>query len=381
MRVALFTHSLASDWNHGNAHFLRGLVTELVARGHAVTAFEPEDAWSVANLVAEAGPAALERTRTIYPALDIVRYRREGFDLDGALEGADLVIVHEWNDRALVARIGGHRVAHGGYALLFHDTHHRSVSDPAQMATYDLSGYDGVLAFGRVIRDLYLRHRWARRAWTLHEAADVRLFAPRPAPAPPRDLCWIGNWGDDERSRELDEFLIEPARALGLDGTVHGVRYPDEARRALGRTRLRYGGWLANFDVPAVFARHRVTVHVPRRHYVTALPGIPTIRPFEALACAIPLVSAPWDDVERLFTPGEDYLVARDGAEMKRHLRAILADGAYAASLAAHGRRTILMRHTCAHRADELLAIARELGVEVAPSLRRIQPTAIGADA
>ena len=29
MRAALFYHSLVSDWNHGNAHFLRGVVTEL----------------------------------------------------------------------------------------------------------------------------------------------------------------------------------------------------------------------------------------------------------------------------------------------------------------------------------------------------------------
>ena len=29
MRVALFYHSLVSDWNHGNAHFLRGIVREL----------------------------------------------------------------------------------------------------------------------------------------------------------------------------------------------------------------------------------------------------------------------------------------------------------------------------------------------------------------
>ena len=104
-----------------------------------------------------------------------------------------------------------------------------------------------------------------------------------------------------------------------------------------------------------------MTVHVPRRPYAAALPGIPTIRPFEALACGIPLVSAPWDDVEGLFTAGRDYLVARDGEEMKRHLRALLHDAEMAREIAAAGRRTILDRHTCAHRVDELLAIDREL--------------------
>jgi spore maturation protein CgeB len=108
-------------------------------------------------------------------------------------------------------------------------------------------------------------------------------------------------------------------------------------------------------------------VHVPRRPYVAALPGIPTIRVFEALACGIPLVSAPWTDAEGLFTPGEDFLVARNGAEMQKHLRAVLHDPELAARLRDQGRRTVLARHTCAHRVDELLKIY----ADIAPSARK----------
>jgi spore maturation protein CgeB len=155
--------------------------------------------------------------------------------------------------------------------------------------------------------------------------------------------------------------LIEPVKALGLRARVHGVRYPDEAKAALAAAGITYGGWLLNFHVPAAFARHRVTVHVPRRPYTARLPGIPTIRPFEALACGIPLVSAPWRDIDGLFTAGKDYLVARNGAEMKRQLRAVLEDQGLARSLADHGRETVLARHTCAHRVDELFSILKEL--------------------
>jgi spore maturation protein CgeB len=109
--------------------------------------------------------------------------------------------------------------------------------------------------------------------------------------------------------------------------------------------------------VPAAFARYRVTVHVPRRPYAAALPGIPTIRPFEALACGIPLVSAPWQDSEGLFRPGEDYLVARNGAEMTRQLELVLRDQSLAERLSSHGLETIRRRHTCGHRVDELLEI------------------------
>jgi spore maturation protein CgeB len=370
VRIVLFTHSLASDWNHGNAHFLRGVARELQARGHDVGAWEPAGAWSAENLVAEAGAAALDGWRDAYPTLGGVRHVYDPADVEGALDraldGADertLVLVHEWNDHALVAAVGRRRAAGGRFRLLFHDTHHRSVTEPAAMGAYDLSAYDGVLAFGEAVRQVYLERAWAERAWTWHEAADERVF--RPIPDAPRDgdLVWVGNWGDEERTDELREFLLAPVRALGLRARVHGVRYPDYARRELAEAGIAYAGWLPNYRAPETFARFGVTVHVPRRPYVRALPGVPTIRVFEALACGIPLVSAPWDDAEGLFTPGEDFLVARDGAEMRARLRDVLGDPAHARALAERGRRTILARHTCGHRAEELLAVARELGI------------------
>jgi spore maturation protein CgeB len=65
--------------------------------------------------------------------------------------------------------------------------------------------------------------------------------------------------------------------------------------------------------------------------------------------------------VEGLFTPGTDFLIARHGREMTRHIRALLQDSAMAQEMAAHGRQTVLQRHTCAHRVDELLGIWREV--------------------
>ena len=128
----------------------------------------------------------------------------------------------------------------------------------------------------------------------------------------------------------------------------------------------RFRGWLPNARAPEVFARHLATVHVPRRFYVEMLPGIPTIRVFEALACGIPLVSAPWQDSEGLFRPGQDFLVARDGTEMTRHLAALCDDPALRATLAASGLETIQARHSCAHRVDELLATLASLGTAAA---------------
>ncbi len=41
MRMVFLVHSIVSDWNNGHAHFLRGLVTALMKRGHEVACCEP----------------------------------------------------------------------------------------------------------------------------------------------------------------------------------------------------------------------------------------------------------------------------------------------------------------------------------------------------
>lgn len=361
MRVVMFYHSLVSDWNHGNAHFLRGVVTELLARGHNVSVLEPADSWSRQHLVLNQGDNAIIGFHTAYPGIASTRYSLNTLDLDQELEGADLVLVHEWNDHALVETVGDHHTAVGGYRLLFHDTHHRSVTERESMAAYRLEGYDGVLVFGEVIRQRYLTEGWTERVWTWHEAADVRVFRPYPDQPPDGDLVWVGNWGDEERTAELEHFLIGPVEALQLRARVHGVRYPAAALSRLHQAGIDYAGWLPNYEVPKAFARFRLTLHIPRRPYVEALPGIPTIRVFEALASGIPLVCSPWDDAEGLFSPGDDYLIARDGAEMQQHIRSLLDQPAAARAMAERGRQTILARHTCSHRVDELLKIVGEL--------------------
>jgi spore maturation protein CgeB len=362
MKFVVFYHSLVSDWNHGNAHFLRGIVTELLDRGHRVDVYEPADGWSLTQLLANEGQDAIDDFNAAFPWLRSRQYLAATLDLDAALEGADVAIVHEWNPPELIARIG-QRASALGCKVLFHDTHHRSVTEPEAMAALDLSDYDGVLAFGATVAGRYLSKGWAERAWVWHEAADTRRFHPQPGIEPRADLVWVGNWGDGERSAELSEFLIEPVQRLGLQATIHGVRYPQHALYMLKRADITYGGWLANHRVPNVFARHRCTVHVPRNAYAQQLPGIPTIRMFEALACGMPLVSAPWDDRESLFRPGVDYLVAANGRQMEKHLRDILNDRALAANLAESGLETIRSRHTCAHRVDELMQILLGLNV------------------
>ncbi len=363
MKITYVTHSLLSCWNHGNAHFLRGVLRALQSRGHQVTVLERAGTWSLRNLLDDHGEAGLAPFQAAYPTLRSICF--DDADLPRLLDGADLVLVHEWTEPAVVAAIGALR-RHAGFRLLFHDTHHRAVSEPDAIRRYDLAAYDGVLAFGATLAAIYRAWGWGERVHVWHEAADTVLFRPPDDPVERQGVVWIGNWGDGERTAELEDFLLAPTRDCGLTLDIYGVRYPPEALDLLARYGVHYRGWLANAKAPSVFARHLLTVHVPRRPYASMLPGIPTIRVFEALACGIPLVSAPWSDSEGLFTPGEDFLVAADGAAMRRQLRRLAAEPALRTALADRGRQTILARHTCDHRAGELLAIAETLGLAAA---------------
>jgi spore maturation protein CgeB len=192
----------------------------------------------------------------------------------------------------------------------------------------------------------------------LHEAADTTLFAPLDAEKT-TDVVFVGNYGDGDRTTEMEEYVFEPRRELpGLRYAVYGVRYPEEVVSRLNNgLDISYRGWLPNERVPVVYSAARVVLHVPRRQYLDLLPGTPTIRVFEALASGACLVSLPWQDTDRLFEADVDYAVARSPRQMRDLLAWLCADDAARQRYAEHGRATILARHTCQHRADQLLEL------------------------
>ncbi len=370
MQIRVFAHSWLSDWNHGNAHFLRGLARALMRRGHAVRLYEalpgPWGDWSLAHLFSEEPLAAMDAVaafRAAYPELEVEFYppgSRRAACLEAAVREADLVLVHEWTAPELLPALAALRRRYG-FVLLLHDTHHRGWTQPEVMGALPLRQLDAVLAFGESLRRLYER-QWGARAFTWHEAADTEIFAPGPPGARGGEVLWIGNWGDGERTAALREFLLEPAQALPeIPFAAYGVRYPAAGREALRRSGIRFGGYLPNLRAPAAYQASALTLHIPRAPYTGDLEGIPTIRVFEALACGAALVAAPWRDAEGLFRAGQDYWLATDGAACTAMIRELAANPARAAALGASGRERVLARHTCAHRAAELEAIVTDV--------------------
>jgi spore maturation protein CgeB len=248
LKIALFCHSLISDWNHGNAHFLRGLMRDLVRLGHSVRCYEELGCWSLTNLVQQEGDRAIDAIdgfREAYPELDRRFYRSSepGFSqfLEAQLRGTDVVLLHEWNEPRVVNDVLALKKKLG-FTALFHDSHHRAYTRAGEILQFHLHLVDGVLAFGVAIRRIYADGFGVQRVWTFHEAADIEQFKPLPRPRG-IDVVWIGNWGDEERTRELQEFLIAPARAMqGRRIIVHGVRYPQDALEQLKHAGIEYRG-------------------------------------------------------------------------------------------------------------------------------------------
>jgi spore maturation protein CgeB len=353
MKIVFFGRSLHAD-SGDEIHFLRGIAGELSARGSEVVFYETRPGPS-----GEQAGNAKRDLRKLYPELRVERCD-PGFDPEQAVERASLVIVHELTEPGVASALGKLRLKSRGWELFFHDTHRAGVTDKGADWP-DLTGYDAVLACAEALRERYVMAGWARRAFTWHEAADVRIWTPERGPGSGlpmqalADVVWEEPGTDGTIPELWHEFLLRPLAALRLGASAFGARHSSAAILELKRAGVDYLGALPNHRLPEVFRRHRVALHVPSLR-TRDLPGMPSLRFFEALAVGVPLVSAPFRDAEELFRRG-DYVSVANTEQMKRALRDLICNPALRDAIATRGRETILARHTCAHRADELLSI------------------------
>ncbi len=365
LRIALFCHSIVSDWNHGNAHFLRGLIRNLQRMGHQVIALEEDGNWSISNLLREHGVQPVREFERRFHFIDHRSYVLDGRAhlhrwLADLLGSVDACLVHEWNPTDLVKAIG-ETARRMGVVSLFHDTHHRALTEPLRLREMGLDAYSAVLAYGPSIAEIYRHATSGPEVLVFHEGADIDLFRPLPIPKS-YDVVFVGNWGDEDRNQATTDFFLEPCRAMpDLSFALFGVRYPPEVLAAIKDVGIDWRGWLPNYLAPEAYAASRITVHIPRKEYVETLRGTPTIRVFEALACGIPLVSAGWRDDSGLFEEGADYVAVDTPSQMIEALRWLASDDGARRALGSHGRSTVLERHTCRHRAEELVDIINRL--------------------
>ena len=213
MRVIFFCHSLVSDWNHGNAHFLRGVWQRIArARDHEVRVFEQAGGVEQRQIWwLNTGNRRWPVLRAHIPSFTAKPTTSATLDLDQArwptptwcwcTSGTSIEVVE-----AIGGTSGN---VHGRYRLLFHDTHHRWVTDRAPWARYGPVTTTACWHMAKIDSRSYLAMAGHQRAWVWHEAADTTVFKPLIG-AGDMQATWSGSATGAMRSAaaELEEFLL-----------------------------------------------------------------------------------------------------------------------------------------------------------------------------
>ncbi len=349
LRLVVLGLSLSSSWGNGHATTYRSLIKALAARGHAILFLERDVPWY-----------ANERDLTDPDYCRLAFYR----DLDGLaafgddIAAADAVIVGSYvpDGRAVGAFAQG--TARGTTAFYDIDTPVTLAAlergDCAYLSPDLIPGYDLYLSFtGGPTLERLERQYGSPMARALHCCVDPALYRPRDD-AKRWDLSYLGTYSPD-RQPVLDRLLLEPARrAPHLRFAVAGPQYPATIAWPANVERLNH---VSPPDHPEFYGVSRYTLNVTRADMVRA-GWSPSVRLFEAAACATPIISDRWDGLDAILQPGRDILLA-DTAD---DVLAVLADRTPGCgnAIAAHARARILAHHTAAHRAAEAETFLRQ---------------------
>ncbi len=223
-------------------------------------------------------------------------------------------------------------------------------ADPGE---YDLVVGNSEGALDRV------RELGARRAETVHWAADPELFRPHPV-AKEMDVFFYGH-SDKFRREWMRELIGEPSRIMDADFAIGGYDYRGDTGRARALGRIPFSVF------PHAISSASINLNVTRRAHAETYASS-TCRLFELAACGAAIVSNPVEGIERWFEPERELRVVSSADEAVSVYTELLADAAQAEELGRRARERVLNEHTYAHRAHrllDLLGIASPVGAGV----------------
>jgi spore maturation protein CgeB len=351
LSIVILGLSITSSWGNGHATTYRGLVRELAARGHRVTFLERDVPWYADN---RDMPAPAGCRTILYASVEELTTQHAELVRD-----ADVVIVGSYVPDGVAVGEWATATAQGAVAFYDIDTpvtlaklargEHEYLS-PALVARYDLYlSFTGGPTLDRLEREL-----GSPMARALYCSVDPALYFPEPT-IPQWDLGYMGTYSDD-RQPTLDRLLLEPARRWsGGRFVVAGPQYPESIVWPANVARETH---LAPREHRAFYNAQRFTLNVTRADMIAA-GWSPSVRLFEAAACATPIVSDWWEGLDDVLRVNEEILVARDSDDVLRAVRGMPEDERRAIGAAARAR--VLASHTAATRAAELEGYVTEV--------------------
>jgi spore maturation protein CgeB len=357
VKLVVLGLSLSSSWGNGHATTYRALLRAFAARGHEVLFLERDAPWyALARDLARPDFCRF----ALYADLDELK-ARWGRDV----EAADAVMVGSYVPQGVAVGAWVQHRARGATAFYDIDTPvtlaKLAAGDEEYLNADLIAGYDLYLSFtGGPTLQRIMRRYGAPAARALYCSVDAEAY--RPAPDAPKrwDLSYLGTYSPD-RQPALERLLLAPARrAPQLRFCVAGPQYPAEIDWPANVERLEH---VAPAQHPAFYAASRFTLNVTRADMIAAGYS-PSVRLFEAAACATPMISDVWNGLDILFRPGREIVFAGAAEEVLKVLRRVDEPARRAMGEAA--RERILAAHTAAHRAAELEACLHEVAPEAA---------------
>lgn len=350
MNIVILGLTITSSWGNGHATTYRGLVRALSARGHDVLFLERDVSWYAKSRDFRNGSHGrielYASTRELRS-----RFHRE-------VRCADLVMVGSYVPDGI--RIGEWITcnAHGITAFYDIDTpvtlSKLKRGNGEYLSRYLVPRYRMYLSFtgGPVLRQIE-RRLGSPMARPLYCSVDTEIYFPT-VRDPNWDLGYMGTYSDD-RQPVLNSLMLEAARQWRQSRmVVAGPQYPEEVEWPTNVERVDH---LPPLRHRAFYNSQRFTLNITRREMVRAGYS-PSVRLFEAAACATPIISDWWSGLDSFLTPGKEVLIAQSAEDTLQYLRSIPEPERRAIGLSA--RRRVLRAHTAEHRARELEEYVRE---------------------
>ncbi len=362
LRFVVCGLSITSSWGNGHATTYRGLVRELKARGHDVLFLERDTEWYANNRDL---PNPSYCRVELYQSVEDLKER---FTRD--VRQADVVIIGSYVPDGVAVGSWATKIARGTTAFYDIDTPVTLAKlqrgDEEYLAGSLISRFDLYLSFtgGPALRHIEKQYG-SPCARVLYCSVDPELYFPESTP-PRWDMGYLGTYGED-RQPALEALMLEPARRIH-DGRflVAGPLYPPDMAWPSNVQRIDH---LPPADHRAFYNSQRFTLNVTRADMVR-VGYSPSVRLFEAAACATPIVSDYWGGLETIFTIDKEILVSHSTDESLVILRQMRDDERM--RIGERARKRILARHTSAHRAAELEGYVYQV-------LEKPKPRALGS--
>lgn len=357
MKLVVLGLSLSSSWGNGHATTFRALLGAFAALGHEVLFLERTQPWYAENrdlsdpdfcrLAYYDDLAALARWREQVSAADAVMvgsYVPDGVEVGRWVQNTarGTTCFYDIDTPVTLAKL-----ARGDYEYL----------SPEIIPGYDIYfSFTGGPTLARLEEEF-----GSLCARPLYCSVDTRRY--RPLDVPTRwDLSYLGTYSPD-RQPTLDRLLLEPARRRpDLRFVIAGPQYPGSLEWPANVERIAH---LPPSEHPEFYAASRFTLNVTRADMIAA-GWSPSVRLFEAGACATPIISDRWQGIDSIFEPGEQIVLA-DGAE-----DVLAALDASARGIGMAAREAVLAHHSAERRAEQLEQDLERIGTARSPTTGKV---------